>query len=556
MGKIKTVAVLIVLLLVSLPILRPLLDYGFFPVHDDMQIQRVYELGNALRDGQFPVRILKNFGYGYHYPLYNFYSPLPYYVGAAANLIGFNILTSTRIMFILPNILGVIFMFILSKHVTKNNALALLSGVLYAYFPYRAVDNYVRGVIGEVYVMMFLPLLILGIIKIFERKNIFLFTISFAGIILSHNIYAFLTIFYFAIFMAFLLVYFIYKKRKTDIFLKLLFAAILSLGLTSFFWLPAVIESKSTQLSILNQAGYYFGNYFINIASLWQSDFGYGGAAGGTTFMIGKIHLILGILALIIAVWQLVIKKKKDGLLFIIFVYFLLSAFLTNRISYFLWQYIPFLSFTQYPLRLLFFIDFFLILFIAFSLRSIAPYKRPVFLLVLLFLIATIWKNQGFFKSQYNYDFKNNLISENYMNWEVSRMSNEYMAKEFIAPKNIDDISKGEISSNNIVQATINKHVSNEFDAQINVKKDNTRIVFPVAYFPGWKLYINNLDKKVETSTGRYLISTILNRGNYSIKIKFEDTLVRTVGNVVSLASMIGLIVYLKRTKYGRLNHI
>ena len=142
------------------------------------------------------------------------------------------------------------------------------------------------------------------------------------------------------------------------------------------------------------------------------------------------------------------------------------------------------------------------------------------------------------------------------MNWEVSRMSNEYMAKEFIAPKNIDDISKGEISSNNVVQVTINKHVSNEFDVQINVKKNNTRIVFPVAFFPGWKLYINNLDKKVKTSTGRYLISTILNRGNYSIKIKFEDTPVRTVGNVVSLASMFGFIVYLKRTKYGRFNHI
>lgn len=167
MLKLKTILVIFSLFLISLPVYRPLFDPGFFPVHDDMQVQRVFEMGNALKDGQFPVRILSDFGYGYHYPLYNFYAPLPYYVGAFFNLIGFSPLTSTKIMFLLPNFLSIAFMFALIKKITKSSLSAFFAAVLYAYFPYRAVDNYVRGVIGEIYVMMFLPLLVLGIYDLF-----------------------------------------------------------------------------------------------------------------------------------------------------------------------------------------------------------------------------------------------------------------------------------------------------------------------------------------------------------------------------------------------------
>lgn len=199
-------------------------------------------MANALRDHQFPVRILKNFGYGYHYPLFNFYAPLPYYVGAFFNLAGFSVLNATKIMFFIPNLLSIIFMYILAKKITKNTWLSILAAILYIYFPYRAADNYVRGVAGEIYVMMFLPLLVLGVYEILHeevhprlRLN-FLFIASLAGIILSHNIYAYIVCLYLAIFCLFYFLYGIFKKETYIFknFIRLIASSIFSLLLTAF----------------------------------------------------------------------------------------------------------------------------------------------------------------------------------------------------------------------------------------------------------------------------------------------------------------------------------
>jgi uncharacterized membrane protein len=73
----------LLLLLCSLVFLqvRHLFADGFYPMHDDTQVSRVVVMGRALIHGQFPVRWVSDLGYGYGYPLFNFYGPLPYYVG-------------------------------------------------------------------------------------------------------------------------------------------------------------------------------------------------------------------------------------------------------------------------------------------------------------------------------------------------------------------------------------------------------------------------------------------------------------------------------------------
>src|SRR3989344_8526369 len=78
---------------------RSLMVDGYFPMHDDTQVGRVVVMGRALRNGQFPVRWVSDLGYGYGYPLFNFYGPLPYYVGGALYAAGFSGLVATKIMF-------------------------------------------------------------------------------------------------------------------------------------------------------------------------------------------------------------------------------------------------------------------------------------------------------------------------------------------------------------------------------------------------------------------------------------------------------------------------
>ena len=52
--------------------LLPLFQPGFFSIHDDEQIGRLFELDQALKSGQFPVRIIANLGFGFSYLLFNF----------------------------------------------------------------------------------------------------------------------------------------------------------------------------------------------------------------------------------------------------------------------------------------------------------------------------------------------------------------------------------------------------------------------------------------------------------------------------------------------------
>lgn len=561
MPKLKTILVILTLILLSFPIYKPLFDPGFFPVHDDMQAARVFEMANALRDRQFPVRILKNFGYGYHYPLFNFYSPLPYYVGAFFNLTGFSVLISTKIMFFIPNLLSIIFMYILMKKLTKSDAISFVSTILYIYFPYRAADNYVRGVAGEIYVMMFLPLLVLGVYEILHaemhlRPHLnFLFVSSLAGIILSHNIYAYIVCLGLAIFSIAYLATGITKKDKSYLshMSHLITNSLFSLGLTAFFWLPAFAEGSFTHLDKINQAGYYFGNYFINLRDLWQSDWGYGGAAGGMTFMIGKTQVILGVAAFFLVIYR-ILKNKRINILSLFFLFLTVtSVFMTNKSSFLIWNDLPLMSLTQYPMRFIFFIDFFLILFIALTFSKINLPKIFSITLICLISLIVIFKTAGIFRSKFNYDFTEKYLSESYIRWETSRMADEYLPKQFDIPIDKNEISDNVIKTNGQAETEILEHKSDELIARIKTS-EKIDIAFPVTYFPGWKMFVNGTEKSVKTTTKYYLITGNFDKGDFIVKLNFENTPVRTLGNILSLVflSLIMTHIIVKNKSYGR----
>ena len=89
---------LIIILTLSFFAVKPLLLPGFFPMHDDTQVARVFEMGKVLQNGIFPVRFVPDLGYGYGYPIFNFYAPLAYYIGASFIFLGFDALLATKIM--------------------------------------------------------------------------------------------------------------------------------------------------------------------------------------------------------------------------------------------------------------------------------------------------------------------------------------------------------------------------------------------------------------------------------------------------------------------------
>src|SRR3989344_2128292 len=106
---------LFIVLILSFWAIEPLLIQGFFPIHDDTQVVRVFQMAQALTDGHFPVRWVKDLGYGYGYPIFNFYAPLPYYIGGLLTMLDLNALIATRMMMGIGVLLAGIFMYLFSR---------------------------------------------------------------------------------------------------------------------------------------------------------------------------------------------------------------------------------------------------------------------------------------------------------------------------------------------------------------------------------------------------------------------------------------------------------
>jgi len=103
MKKLKLPLLVFLVIILTFFSFKSLVRPGYFPMHDDMQPIRVLEMDKCFKDGQIPCRWVPDLGYGYGYPLYIYYSPLAYYLMEIFHLIGFSILNSIKIEFILGN---------------------------------------------------------------------------------------------------------------------------------------------------------------------------------------------------------------------------------------------------------------------------------------------------------------------------------------------------------------------------------------------------------------------------------------------------------------------
>mgnify|MGYP001558299250 FL=1 len=72
----ETILILFLLLILTIPVILPLLHGGFFQSDDgEWMVIRFSAFHQALRDGQFPVRWLGRLNQEYGYPVANFLYP-------------------------------------------------------------------------------------------------------------------------------------------------------------------------------------------------------------------------------------------------------------------------------------------------------------------------------------------------------------------------------------------------------------------------------------------------------------------------------------------------
>lgn len=217
-----------------------MLDVDFYHQYGPL----LNELNDRIRNGK---TLLYSFNTGGGIPFYrNFYN----YLSSPFNLIMFlfktdDIVTSFSVIIGLKAVFASAIMAYFLKNVFKRNDITILIfGLLYAYSGYFCAYYWnIMWLDG----MVFLPIIILGINKLIDNKNPFLYTISLA-IMLFSNYFIGYMICIFCVF--YFIIYFIYKgdfklsNIISKLFMFFLFS-ILAAGLVSFFLLPLFYSLKS-----------------------------------------------------------------------------------------------------------------------------------------------------------------------------------------------------------------------------------------------------------------------------------------------------------------------
>src|SRR5690348_1002212 len=185
------------LLCITVPIVFPLGHPGYFPSHDgEWAVVRLGDMFREIRDHQFPPRFSGNLNFEYGYPLFNFAYPFPYYLALIIHLMKVSFIDSIKLVFAGGIVVSVALMYLASREFWGNRWAGFISGLLFAYLPYRLVDVYVRGSIGEITAFVWMPLLLYVTTKIYKYDNqpvyMLLGGVSLAALVLSHNIMAIL----------------------------------------------------------------------------------------------------------------------------------------------------------------------------------------------------------------------------------------------------------------------------------------------------------------------------------------------------------------------------
>lgn len=537
-------------ILLSLFSFKSLVRPGYFPMHDDMQPIRVLELDKCLKDGQIPCRWVPDLGYGYGYPLFIYYPPLAYYLMEIFHLLGFSILASIKIEFIVTFIFSGLTMFLLGKSLWGNLG-GLIAAVFYIYVPYRSADVYTRGAVGEFTALVFLPLIFWAIIKfIREEKSKYLIflALSYGGLLLSHNITSLIFTPIAVAWGLFLVGY--YQKWK--ILPKLFLAATLGVGVAGFFILPVVFEKNLVHVETMTY-GYF--NYLAHFASLRQLFFsthwGYGSSELGPnddlSFAIGIFHWLFAFLALIIGLWLR--KKEKFPLLVLIFLgaVGILAAFMTHQRSVFVWDRILLLAYLQFPWRFLTIIAF------VFSVMTgaVVIYLKKYRLLVgLLMILGVIMISVNYFRpSSWHEITDQEKFSGELWEKQVTASIFDYlpiyakMPPAERAPEQ-PEVIEGEAEILDFEKGT------DWQKGKIEVKSEQAKVRLPLFYFPKLEVKIDERPSLFDYQNDLGLVIFEVNKGRHDFYVQLKNTPVRTIGDFLTVSSFLligGWLVYGKR---------
>jgi hypothetical protein len=538
------------ILLLSIPAIRYLFVYGFFGVSDDLHIAWLYEMDRTIKAFQFPPRFVPDLSFGFGYPLFNFVYPLPFYIGEVIHLLGFSLVDSVKIVFGLSVPFSMYFMYKFLKEFLPRE-LSFAGSILYVYAPYRATEIFVRGTIGEIVAFVFIPIVALAFVKLTKdgssMKWIGVTAFATAALTLSHNIMAYMFM-PFAILLLVLRIIGIVKDKKAAI-VRSLAGIFLGFIISSYFWFPAIFESRLMHYDTV----FNFYDHFPALKQFITPYFGYGASVPGSYDTMSFYFGITGILVAIIGTILFVLKYNKfskEEKIFFVWgeIVLLVSIFMMNYRSAFLWRNLPLLPYFQFPWRFLVMIVFCIpILLLGFS-----KYKFKKIISVFI-IVAAIALNFSYFKtSEYlgrgdDY-YINRYIPTPIASEEYRKTSEEYLRlpkDTKVRPSSNYPRAYAEVSGISSIKET------SALDSIIVTDyKESFVLNYSKYYFPGWFAKIDGKTAVITSGIPYGQINLVVPEGSHTIEIGYKESGMRLIFDLASLIALAtSLFLILRKSK-------
>lgn len=522
-----------------------LLKPGLIPTHDgEYHVVRFYEFDKMLHSGVLYPRWQPDLNNGYGSPLSNYYYPLPNYFGSLLHTLGLSFIDAFKMQLFFCLILAGIGMYLWARKFWGNVG-GFVSAVVYVYSPYFFVDTYVRGSVGETWCLVFFPFFLWAITQVAKEKEVkYSLYASFflALIIFSHNILAYMFM-PLAFFYALLLLW--KTKNKNNTAQKFFLIALFGFGLSSVFWLPALLEQGYVRGLKIYNIEENFPELYQLIFPSWGTGFSQGSLENQMSFQIGVINLLGVFVSVILLILQRFKNEKKEVILFFVASFFIVF-FLMIRQSSFLWKNVPLLNYFQFPWRYLSIEILISAILLGSIFRADFFHRLRGKIIVFAFLTTTILLTIGYTKPAYylhrddNYylsrpnfidgtNTPGNIFNTIWLNTSLDRKQNKLEETKIIQIEN-----------------QYIKPVSYLFKVNL---KNQTDLTINTAYFPGWYALIDGKKTNV-THNKDGLITFLAPRGEHEILVKLGDTTTRQIATFVSLVSIIVLLyLYIKCLK-------
>jgi hypothetical protein len=548
---------------------------------------RVQQLALSLRAGVFPVRWMPQAAYGLGYPFFNFYAALPYYLAALLKLAGLGYLWAIKLTQALGFVFAGLAMYGLSKELGHNRAASLLVTLVYSCTPFHLINVYVRGdSLSEFYAFVFYPLLLWSLLRLGKearlQENGFLrlrgaflgVALSFAGLMLTHNLSAF-------IFTPFVLLYVLvlgvhaFASASRHLFdetarqwVRQLVTSAIALAagalLSAWFWLPALAERGNVVLKDMTTGYFNYALHFRGMDLLQRAIvFDYAITADKNPFRMGLVQAVLALAGLIaILVWWIRSRRVEINSAFWVFLA-VSSTFMITPLSRPLWAHLPLLPMVQFPWRFLSIQAVAASLLVAYL---VPRQPRQGWIVVLLLgLLVGVAALAGLNPERlliHEDDITAQRLAEyEYFTANVGTTIRHDWLPRWVDPRpyTSEVVWQGEAKpaplavEGQIAQASLLALYPTAERWMIEVASPQALLAFHTYYYPGWEARLDGQPATVEVLPGLGYLGLRIGQGRHEVELRLERTRTRLVAETISALAAIVLVVLLVwRLRFNR----